>query len=242
MLRSPSASPSVTLLLAGLCLLSVVVLAVLIEAGATRPLDVAIIDAVRNPTLVAPFSPLAAVTNLGSTVWITGVSLAVLAVQIVARRPWLGVAAAATIGLASLGNGLVKELVHRVRPDLLPPIEIEPGYSFPSGHAALSMAAYGIIAVLILRSRLPTVARWLAVTILALVVGLVGISRVYLGVHYPSDVLGGWLAGGMVVLLFVSATRARSAGQFSREASKSRAGGAAAADRAAPRSDRPAPD
>lgn len=230
------------LLLAGLCLLSVVVLAMLIEAGATRSLDVAIIDAVRSPGLVTPLSPLTQVTNLGSTVWITGVSLAVLAMEVVARRPWLGVAAAATIGLASLGNGLVKELVHRVRPDLLPPIEIERGYSFPSGHSALSMVAYGIIAVLILRSRLPSWVRWLVVAILALVIGLVGISRVYLGVHYPSDVLGGWLAGGMVVLLFVGATRAQSAGQFSREASRSPGGGGTVADRGAPRSDPPAPE
>jgi len=234
-------SPYPTLLLAGLCLIAFVMLALLVEAGATRAIDVAIIGAVRDPGLVAPLAPLGVLTTAGSTVWIVAASLVVLVVQLIARRPWLGVAATAMIGVASLSDHLVKDIVRRVRPDLLPPIVVEPGYSFPSGHAALSMVAYGIIAVLVLRSGLPRGVRWLATGSLALVVALVGVSRIYLGVHYPSDVLGGWLGGGSIVLLLVSITRARSAGQFSREASRSPAGGGAAGDRAASRSDRPAP-
>ena len=234
-------SPYPTLLLAALCLIAFVMLALLVEAGATRPIDVAIIHIVRDPGLVATLAPLGLVTTAGSTTWVVAASLVVLLAQFLARRPWLGVAAAATIGLASLGEHLVKEVVRRVRPDLLPPIVVEPGYSFPSGHATLSMVAYGIIAVLVARSRLARGVRWLAVGCLALLVVLVGVSRIYLGVHYPSDVLGGWLGGGMVVLLFISMTRARSAGQFSRDASRSPAAEGAAGDRAVSRSDRPGP-
>lgn len=223
------------------CLAAVALLALLVSAGITRPVDVAIIDAVRSDALLAPLSFLTPTTILGSTPWITAMSLLVLVVELVGRRPWLGLAAAGTIGLASVFNTGIKDLVHRVRPDFLPPLEIEPGYSFPSGHAALSVVAYGIFAVLIAHSSLPRSVKVVAIGALALLIGLIGLSRIYLGVHYPSDVLGGLLTGATIVLLFEALVRSRFAPTVSREASTAPGDGAAAADRAGSRSDPPAP-
>jgi undecaprenyl-diphosphatase len=238
---SPQRPGGVRLLVLGalLCVIGVVLLAVLVSAGLTRPLDVAVIELVRSDRLLDPLSFLTPLTILGSTIAVTVAALLVLIVEIVARRPWLGIAAAATIGLASLLNTGTKDVVQRVRPDLLPPLEIEPGYSFPSGHSALSMVAYGIFALLVVHSSLARPVKCVVITLLGALVLLVGLSRVYLGVHYPSDVLGGWLSGAAIVLLFEALVWSRLAPTVSREASTAPGDAVAGEDRAAPRSDPP---
>jgi undecaprenyl-diphosphatase len=146
--------------------------------------------------------------------------------------PWLhGVIGAVTIGLASLGNQTLKTIIARARPDLLDPIVEERGFSFPSGHSALGMVAWGILGVLVMRSRLPLGVRRGIVAVLALVILLVGLSRVWLGVHYPTDVLAGWTAGAVIVLVYARLTR---------RVSPEPAAAAVDAGRAPPRSGPPA--
>jgi membrane-associated phospholipid phosphatase len=93
------------------------------------------------------------------------------------------------------------------------------------------MVAYGVLAVLIGRSRLPGTVRAGVIMALGVLVLGIGVSRVYLGVHYPTDVLAGWTAGLVIVLVYARITR---------EVSREPAAGAADADPAARRSDRPA--
>ncbi len=101
-----------------------------------------------------------------------------------------------TIVGAGLLNQLYKAVYRRPRPPVPDPLVRAGGWSYPSGHAMVSAAVYGITAYLWARlaggGRLKTSVVWLLAGAL---VGLVGLSRVYLGVHYPSDVLAGWLAG-----------------------------------------------
>lgn len=223
--------------IAAVLLLLLLGLTGLIDAGFLRPSDQAVIDAVRAEPLVAPLAWLRAATELGSTWWVAGVAVVVAVVESIARRPALGVAAAVTIGVAALANSGLKLIVGRARPDLLPPIVVEPGYSFPSGHSLAGMVAYGVAAVLVARSGLPP---WVRVVIILSCVALtvvVGLSRIYLGVHYPSDVVGGWLAGLAAVVLFAGLS-ARLDLRLS--GATGRGGGAAAADRGGPRSVPPA--
>jgi undecaprenyl-diphosphatase len=237
--------PFVSRRLAGvalICLAVVALLALLISAGLTRPIDVAVIEEVRSAALRSPLAFLQTLTIAGSTTWITGMALLIVLVELVGRRPWLGIAAAATIGMASLINAAIKVGVARARPDFLPPLEIEPGYSFPSGHSALSAVAYGILITLVLHSSLRPAVKAAITTALVALILLVGFSRVYLGVHYPSDVLGGWLSGAAVTLLFEALVRSWLVRPVSREASKAPVEGAAAGDRGAPRSDPPVPE
>lgn len=87
-------------------------------------------------------------------------------------------------------NLLAKAYFQRPRPDLFTPTILEPNYSFPSGHAMGSMAfAVAVVALL-----WPSRWRWTALVLAGLFVLLVAFSRIYLGAHYPSDVLGGWMA------------------------------------------------
>ena len=231
--------PARSLAVVALLLLLVAALVVLIDLDAARPVDQALIHAIRAAPLVAPLAWLRAATELGSTGWVALLAIGVGIVVAMARRPMLGVAAAATIALAALANTTLKLVVARSRPDLLPPIVVEPGYAFPSGHTLSATVAYGVIAVLVARSSLPGIARAILVSLLGIVIVIVGLSRIYLGAHYPSDVLGGWLAGLAWVVLFAALS-----GRADRRLSEPRApvpgGRAARAGPAAPRSGPPA--
>ena len=91
---------------------------------------------------------------------------------------------------AVLLNLFAKHAFARTRPDLWISILPETTFSFPSGHAMNSMAMAATLAMLAWRTRW----RWEAIALLSLFVFMVGLSRVYLGVHYPSDILAGWTA------------------------------------------------
>lgn len=185
----------------------VIALAILVSAGLTGPVDAALIGIVRSPDLLGLLGPLRPITEMGSTLAVTVVA-AVTAALAVAIGPWRhGVIGALTMIGASLLNASIKVAIARERPDLLEALVQERGFSFPSGHSALSMVAYGILAVVVARSRLARPVRVAVVIGLLVLVLLVGLSRVWLGVHYPTDVLAGWTAGAVIVLLYGAFTR-----------------------------------
>lgn len=114
----------------------------------------------------------------------------------------------AVVILGSLSSLLafraIKEIVRRARP--VSEFVASHGlhdYSFPSGHSTGSAAVYGIIAVIIWNNSRRPAARLVSGLLIALIV-LIGLSRVYLGAHYPTDVLGGWLLALIVVSLLRS--------------------------------------
>ncbi len=90
---------------------------------------------------------------------------------------------------------LLKAAFDRPRPELVPHLMRAYFSSFPSGHSMMSAVVYGtlgsLLSSLVTRRRL----KFYFLAVAALVAGLVGVSRVYLGVHYPTDVLAGWSAG-----------------------------------------------
>jgi membrane-associated phospholipid phosphatase len=94
------------------------------------------------------------------------------------------------VGGAAAANIVLKALFQRERPSLWHPSVIEISFSFPSGHAMASAALIACLVVILWKTKY----RWLAVVAGTIIVALVGLSRMYLGVHYPSDVLAGWCA------------------------------------------------
>lgn len=117
--------------------------------------------------------------------------------------------AAYLVGVVASGaalNAVVKLVAHRPRPPLEMMLVRDPvGYSFPSGHSVSSFLLFGALALLIARE-VPTVRRRLVtVTLTTLVVAMVGVSRVYLGVHWPTDVLAAWALGGCWLTLWSGA-------------------------------------
>lgn len=114
-----------------------------------------------------------------------------LVLLLVARRRW---PEAWFAGLSLAGSALLniaaKHHFARPRPELWTSIAPEATYSFPSGHAMGSMTLAAVLVLLAWPSR----ARWLVMALMLVFVPMVGVSRVYLGVHYPSDILAGWAA------------------------------------------------
>ncbi len=120
----------------------------------------------------------------------------IVAVLLLVRR-WRNAAfaAAAFVGSALLNLGS-KQIFQRERPSLWESVAPESTFSFPSGHAMGSMTLALTIVLLLWNTRW----RWPALCLAVVFVALVGLSRVYLGVHYPSDILGGWCAALVWVL------------------------------------------
>jgi undecaprenyl-diphosphatase len=104
------------------------------------------------------------------------------------RRMREGLFAGIAVAGSALLNVLAKHVYARPRPDLWLSIAPETTYSFPSGHAMGSMTLGAVAILLAWRTRW----RWPVAAVAAVFVLLVGLSRVYLGVHYPSDILAGW--------------------------------------------------
>ncbi|MCF6410370.1 phosphatase PAP2 family protein [Pseudalkalibacillus salsuginis] len=97
-------------------------------------------------------------------------------------------------------NTVLKGLFQRERPELEHLVEVG-GYSFPSGHAMVSIAAYGIMGYLLVQYlRRKGKQYWPVVLVVSLWIFLIGLSRIYLYVHYPSDVIAGYSAGGVWLL------------------------------------------
>ena len=100
-------------------------------------------------------------------------------------------------------NRWLKDLIDRPRPDARHLVEAG-SLSFPSGHAMSSIAFFGFLIYLVWRLVSTRWIRWLLSILLALLILLIGFSRVYLGVHYPSDILAGYAAGGACLAVFIS--------------------------------------
>ena len=93
-------------------------------------------------------------------------------------------------------------IVRRPRPSVLRLVD-ESGYSFPSGHSMVSVALYGIIVYTIYKNVKNKYVKWISIVLLSLLVLLIGFSRIYVGVHYFTDVVGGFTLGLVVLIIYI---------------------------------------
>jgi undecaprenyl-diphosphatase len=174
------------------------------EVIALDGLATPILHALSNPTLDAVVR---AATEFGSVEVLA--PLTVVAVLFLAwrrhRREALFLAAAA-IGSVALNQAL-KLVFQRPRPQLAW-AAVQPEYSFPSGHAMNSLVVYGALAAIAWWLAGPRAGR-AAVALATVLALLIGTSRIYLGYHYLTDVVGGWLAGAAWLLLLVGVVAGR---------------------------------
>ncbi len=137
------------------------------------------------------------VTALGSTTVLTLVVLFAAALLASLGRWRSAVLVMLGTGLGCAANSGIKMLVARARPDLVPHLMQETSNSFPSGHAAHSAIVYLTLATLVFPIVRLRRTRGMIVAGATMLVAMIGASRVYLGVHWPSDVLAGWLFGAL---------------------------------------------
>ena len=190
-----------------LSLLGFSILALVVNERGAVAFDDPVIAFVKG--LPVPTSFWLAITNAGGATLVP-IGIGIVVVLILLRRPWTALIYGIALAGASAWTYVIKVTIERARPP--DPLIAAPGFSFPSGHSLNSTVTYGLIALLVWRSDLP---RWVRVATalgLASLVVCVGLSRIALGVHYPSDVLGGWLAGLTVVATVALFTRSTADG------------------------------
>lgn len=145
-----------------------------------------------------------AITHMGSAYVLIAISiLSFFLFRSTKRYAAYGKYVGINLLLTWLINALFKFIFQRERPDILRLIDVT-GYSFPSGHSMISMSFYGALLFFLYQMVSGKTARvFLSIGIGALIF-LIGLSRVYLGVHYASDVLGGFLAGYAWLIIYIS--------------------------------------
>lgn len=153
---------------------------------------------VENPALDAGFI---FITELGSVWFLTILSVIVLLLLwFKAKDKWGILFFILAVGGGALLSVLLKNLYGRGRPSINEEIDAI-GFSFPSGHSMGSLIFYGFIAYFIMRSRLEKGLKVLSLVVLGALVVLIGTSRIYLGAHFPSDVIAGYAAGTIWLVL-----------------------------------------
>jgi membrane-associated phospholipid phosphatase len=145
------------------------------------------------------------ITFLGSAGTIVVLTAVAALVALIAGRPRDAVLLVLAVIAGVLYFEVLKLLVHRPRPPLEDARIVQGGFSFPSGHSTLAATFYGTVAYLLIRGLPREWHKVLVGVVAALLVLAIGVSRIYLGVHYPSDVLAGWAAGALWVVLVILA-------------------------------------
>ncbi|HZF08310.1 MAG TPA: phosphatase PAP2 family protein [Thermoanaerobaculia bacterium] len=179
-----------------------------VSEGGTHRFDQRVLLALRNPTDRAlPWGPLwlqeteRDFTALGGVSVLSFLTLTVAGFLLLGgKRRAAGLVVVAVFGGLVLAT-LLKHGFNRPRPELVPHGSYVYTTSFPSGHAMLSAATYLTLGALLARLQPQRALKAYLLCVAILLTFLVGVSRVYLGVHWPSDVLAGWTAGGAWAIL-----------------------------------------
>ena len=158
---------------------------------------------IREPALT---SAAITITTLANKYVIIGLCFLLLIIP--RTRMTLGIPlSAGALGVTIL-NSLIKHLVQRTRPEVLH-LVTEHGHSFPSGHSITSMFFYGLAIWLVWQYVDKWLLKWILTILLAIPMLLIGPTRVYLGVHFPTDVLGAWCLAVAAIILEIEIISSR---------------------------------
>lgn len=141
------------------------------------------------------------ITNFGGAIFLI---IATIILFILIKNKKIGFSIISNLVIVTILNQLLKNILQRPRPNEFRIIE-ETGFSFPSGHSMASMAFYGYLIYLIYKYVKNKYLKWTLIVLLSILICTIGISRIYLGVHYTSDVLGGFLISISYLVIYISA-------------------------------------
>lgn len=141
------------------------------------------------------------ITNFGGAIFLIGLTVLLI---ILIKNKKIGISIFANLVIITGLNQLLKRILQRPRPTEFRIVE-ETGYSFPSGHSMVSMAFYGYLIYLIYKYVKNKYIKWSLIVLLSCLIVGIGTSRIYLGVHYTSDVLGGFLISVSYLIIYISA-------------------------------------
>ena len=158
-------------------------------------------------------SVMSAITALGSGAVVTGLSIIGIVWFLHRNEAMFALALFASVGGAACVAAVMKRILERPRPSGFLAFQ-EHTFSFPSGHAALSLAFFGILVYFLLRHTQQLSLKICAVMAGIVAVGAIGVSRIYLGAHWPSDVLGSYVLVGAWLFIVIRQTERKIAEQL----------------------------
>ena len=139
------------------------------------------------------------ITNFGGAIFV--ISLTTILFFVIKDKK-IGISIITNLGIVTILNQIIKFIMQRPRPTEFRIIE-ETGYSFPSGHSMVSLAFYGYLIYLIYKYINNKHLKRTLIIILSVLICIIGVSRIYLGVHYTSDVLGGFLISFAYLIIYI---------------------------------------
>ena len=139
------------------------------------------------------------ITNFGGAIFV--ISLTTILFFVIKDKK-IGSSIITNLGIVTILNQIIKFIMQRPRPTEFRIIE-ETGYSFPSGHSMVSLAFYGYLVYLIYKYINNKHLKRTLIIILSVLICIIGVSRIYLGVHYTSDVLGGFLISFAYLIIYI---------------------------------------
>lgn len=140
------------------------------------------------------------ITNFGGAIFLI---VSTIALFVLLKNKKIGLSIFTNLVIITALNQLLKGILQRPRPTEFRIIE-ETGYSFPSGHSMVSMAFYGYLIYLIYKYVKNKYIKTSLIILLSILICCIGISRIYLGVHYTSDVLGGFFISISYLIIYIS--------------------------------------
>jgi undecaprenyl-diphosphatase len=195
------------IVIAGIAWLFVVLAGEVLE-GDTTAFDKAILLAMRNPADPSqPFGSPAVqdmardITALGGVTVLTFITLAVVVYLLLIRKYRVMLFVIVAVGGGAIISYLLKMAVNRPRPDLFQHLAYVSDPSFPSGHSMLSAVTYLTLGALLARLQKSRHVQAYLIGLAIFITIMVGLSRIYLAVHWPTDVLAGWMAGAAWALI-----------------------------------------
>ena len=156
-----------------------------------------VISSVKTNTVTNIFK---VITEFGSAKVLILITLITL---VVVKNKRIGAAIALNLASVGLLNQILKNIIQRPRPEGFRIVEAG-GYSFPSGHSMASMAFYGLIIYFVFKHIKNRPVKITICTILSLLIILIGVSRIYLGVHYASDVIAGFILSIVYLIVYIT--------------------------------------
>lgn len=139
------------------------------------------------------------ITNFGGAIFLIAISIILF---LLIKNKKIGISIFSNLFIITIINQLFKFILQRPRPTEYRIID-ETGYSFPSGHSMISMAFYGYLIYLIYKYIKNKYIKWGLITILSCLIVMIGISRIYLGVHYTSDVIAGFVISIAYLIVYI---------------------------------------
>lgn len=181
-----------------LLFISFIIITILVIFGYTSTFDDGIYNIVRSVSCSSLDSFFIIITNLGGHKFVI---IATLFLIILFRNKY-SILLGFLISNSAITNFIIKISIKRPRPDVLKLVH-QGGYSFPSGHTMIAFALYGFLIYVVIKKVKNKILKYGLITIFGLIILLIGISRIYVGVHYASDVLGGAILSLLEVLFII---------------------------------------